>query len=180
MAVTDLLTNIYPNAQSPKAVVREHSEITLYKTKKNYRIIDVELGLQALVEGVEIGGSDNEKGYGGFSVRMKMPEDILFTAQEGVIEPVNLAMEAGKWVNVSGSLAKDGRSAGIVMIQSKDNPSPNDKWILRKRTSMQNPVWPGQHRVALSQEQPTVLKYRLVVYKGDLSSKKIEKIAKKF
>ncbi len=179
-AATDLLTNIYPNSSSPKAVVREHSVITIYKTKKNYRIIDVELGLQALVEGVEIGGSDNEKGYGGFSVRMKMPEDILFTAKEGVIEPVNLAMEAGKWVDVSGSLAVDGGNAGIVMIQSKDNPLPNDKWILRKRTSMQNPVWPGQHRIALSQDGSTVLKYRLIVYKGDLSAKKIEKIAKNF
>ena len=42
------------------------------------RIIDISISLTAMQEGVRIGGSENVKGYGGFSVRMAA-ERILKT-----------------------------------------------------------------------------------------------------
>ncbi|MBW3545710.1 MAG: PmoA family protein, partial [Bacteroidetes bacterium] len=57
----------------------EKTRISIHPTVKNYRIIDFEISLLALVPELKIGGSDDEKGYGGFSVRMKTPEDISFT-----------------------------------------------------------------------------------------------------
>ena len=45
-------------------------------------------------------------------------------------------------------------------------PNFPQPWILRRKTSMQNPVYPGPHPVALPREDPLVLRYRLVLHRG--------------
>jgi hypothetical protein len=42
---------------------------------------------------------------------------------------------------------------------------------------MQNAAWPGNTLLTLSTKEPLVLKYSLLVYSGNLSAKKIMKIA---
>lgn len=157
-----------------KAFLKEKAKITVHAKKKNYRVIDFEISLLALEPNLKIGGSDDKKGYGGFSVRMKMPGDILFTSVDGEVTPTVGPVSAGAWMDVSGSLAADGGEAGIVMMCHSDNPMFPEPWILRKKGSMQNPAYPGRTPVLISDKKATVLKYRLVVYKGKLVKKKIE------
>jgi hypothetical protein len=154
--------------------LREDVVITVFRRQNNYRIVDFEISLTALESNLKIGGSEDHKGYGGFSVRMKMPKDIQFVSTEGVVKPEIGQIEAGPWMDISASLAKDGDKAGIIIINHPDNPMYPEKWILRKSGSMQNPVYPGREPVAVSMSQPTILKYRLVVYKGDLGKQTIE------
>lgn len=156
-----------------KTFLKERSKITVHAKKKNYRFIDFEISLLALEPNLKIGGSDDKKGYGGFSVRMKMPGDILFSSEEGEVTPTVGPLNAGAWIDVSGSLAADGGNAGIVMMCHPDNPMFPEPWILRKKGSMQNPAYPGKTPVHISDKKATVLKYRLVVYTGKLSGKKI-------
>ncbi|MGD1890856.1 MAG: DUF6807 family protein, partial [Cyclobacteriaceae bacterium] len=54
-----------------------------------------------------------------------------------------------------------------------DNPPPQDQWILRTKNSMQNPVYPGRETVLISDKEPTVLHYRLIIYDGELSREEI-------
>ncbi len=85
------------------------------------------------------------------------------------------ALTAGPWMNISGALAADGGKAGIVMInRSGDTTSP---WILRNENSMQNVVYPGRHPVSVSDQKPTVLRYSLVVYQGELSPQTIDSLS---
>jgi hypothetical protein len=63
--------------------VEEYALITIHPRTANYRRIDFEISLLALTDHVEIGGSDDEKGYGGFSVRMKLPEDVGLKDETG-------------------------------------------------------------------------------------------------
>ena len=153
--------------------LEENARFIVYAKTDNFRVIDFEISLLALEPDLKIGGSDDAKGYGGFSVRMKMPEDIKFTSNNGEVTPTVGPVNAGPWMDVSGSLAKDGGNAGIVMMCHPDNPMFPEKWILRKKGSMQNPAYPGRQPVLISNKKATNLKYRLVVYKGKLSTKVI-------
>lgn len=159
-----------------KSFLEENIKVIVHAKSNNYRVIDFEISLLALEPDLKIGGSDDKKGYGGFSVRMKMPEDIKFNSSIGEVTPLVEAVSAGPWIDVSGSLAKDGGNAGIVIICHPDNPMFPEQWILRKKGSMQNPAWPGREPVLISDKTETVLKYRLVVYKGELTSKEINGI----
>ncbi|MEQ9437792.1 MAG: PmoA family protein [Cyclobacteriaceae bacterium] len=161
-------------AQEP--FLSEETKVTVHPKTPDYRVIDFEISLLALVPDLKIGGSEDVKGYSGFSVRMKLPEDIEFTSTQGKVTPTTEAVEAGPWINMSGSLAADGGHAGIVIMNHPQNPPPENQWILRNSASMQNPVYPGRHPVPVSDKTPTVLRYRLLVYQGALSEEKLNQI----
>jgi hypothetical protein len=111
---------------------------------------------------------------------MKMPDDLKFTSSHGKVEPQTLQLDAGSWMDISGSLNNAGQKEGIVIICHPDNPMYPEKWILRKSGSMQNPVYPGRAPVAVSMDTPTVLKYRLVTYAGDLGMPSLKKIVENY
>ena len=54
-----------------REVVEERTVIRVHRATEGARKIDFEIGLRALVSEVRIGGSEDEKGYGGFSVRVR-------------------------------------------------------------------------------------------------------------
>ncbi len=157
-----------------KPIAEEHLTITTLAKKDNYRIVDFEIAIRAMENDVKIGGSKDPKGYGGFSVRMKLPADVSFMSAGGVVEPQINQVEAGPWMNISGSLLPGGGKAGVVIINHKDNPMFPEKWILRKARSMQNPAFPGGELFPLSDSVPLILKYRLVVYSATLDNQVIE------
>ncbi len=162
-----------------KPFVEEKVVITVAQPEENYSIVDFTISLLALEKNVKIGGSDNEKGYGGFSVRMKMPEDIKFASVEGEVTPQVTAVKAGPWMNISGSLANSGKG-GVVIMCHPDNPGYPEPWILRKKGSMQNPAWPGREPALIPADKPVELKYRLVVYVGEISKININEMFNKY
>ncbi|MGB3586482.1 MAG: DUF6807 family protein, partial [Tunicatimonas sp.] len=151
----------------------EETSIKIYPATEDYRVLDFEISLLSLVPDLKIGGSEDAKGYGGFSVRLKLPDDIQFSSTNGEVTAQTEAVEAGPWMNVSGSLATDGGKAGIVIVTHSDNPPPQNAWILRTQNSMQNPVYPGREPVLISEQEPTVLQYRLIVYQNDVPNKAV-------
>ncbi|HEX7583221.1 MAG TPA: DUF6807 family protein, partial [Prolixibacteraceae bacterium] len=76
-----------------EAYLKEKTIITMHPKTGNYRRIDFEIQLKALIDYLSIGGSDDEKEYSGFSVRLKLPPDVKFTGGNGLVEPVNTAVE---------------------------------------------------------------------------------------
>jgi hypothetical protein len=151
----DTLGNMIP-------VVEETVRITVHPTENDQRKIDFEIRLLALESGVEIGGSDDEKGYGGFSPRIKLPAKPIFNTHKGSVDPQVTAVDAGTWVEVVGDGIR------VKMIAAPDNPAPVGAtaptlWILRAQRSMQNAVYPGRNCVPVRTEVPTVLKYQLVI-----------------
>lgn len=162
-----------------KPFVRETTFIKVHRGQKFYRIIDFEIRLAALEKGVAIGGSDNEKGYGGFCLRMPMPDDLRFISNTGEIIPQTMQVKAGPWMDIVGSIGKFHGKAGILIIVHKDNPPPVDKWILRRKGSMQNPVFPGRALYHLSKDD-IVLRYRLVVHEGGLNVEQINDLFKSY
>lgn len=155
-------------------VVRENAKITVRPKQDRYRLVDFEISLLALVEDVKIGGSEDVKGYGGFSPRIVLHDAQRFAAADGDIEPVKTAINAGCWINITD------QQRGLAILSSKNNPPPNDLWILRGKRSMQNAVYPGRDPVPLSKVKPTALNYRLVIHRGDLTPEEITKLQEAF
>jgi hypothetical protein len=133
-----------------------------------------------LTDRLSIGGSDDEKGYSGFSIRLKLPEDVTFTGETGRVEPQNIAIDGGNLMNISGSFLNGGKPGGVVFWSDPSNPAPATNWILRKSASMQNLAFPGRKPVAIPFDQPLILKYSLIVYQGEMSDKQIKKTVKSF
>ena len=156
------------------AVVREATEITVHPAQQDYRLVDFAVSLIALVDDVKIGGSEDVKGYGGFSPRIKLNPQQCFESADGIVEPVKTAIQAGSWINIADD------TTGIAILSRITNPKPNDRWILRRKNSMQNAVFPGRQPVAVSKAKPTVLNYRLVIHSGDLLPTQIKKLQEEF
>jgi len=161
-----------------EAYLKEETKITMYPKAGNYRRIDFEIQLKALTDHLSIGGLADEKGYGGFSVRLKLTSDVNFTGENGLVEPTNTAIEAGNTMKIDGSFLKNGKKGGVVIWSNPQNPAPSTNWILRKAASMQNAVFPGRQPVAIPFSEPLVLKYSLLVFAGDMSMKQIKKAVK--
>ncbi len=171
--------NVTGKKGKKKPFVRETTFIKIYREQKYFRVIDFEIRLAALEKGVAIGGSDNEKGYGGFCIRMPMPDDLRFISSTGEVIPQTLQVKAGPWMEIIGSLGKFGKKAGILIMVHKDNPPPIDRWILRRKGSMQNPVFPGRDLYHLNKND-LVLRYRLVLHEGSMHVDQINGFYKNF
>jgi len=146
--------------------VEEKSVITVYPAEPGSRKIDFEISLLALYENISIGGSEDEKGYGGFSPRFFLPEDVSFLGIAGTVTPEVTAVPAGPVIDINGTFGEKS-SSGIAVIQHPSNPGFPQKWILRNNNSMQNPVYPGRSPVGISSSLQTTLRYRLVLHGPD-------------
>jgi len=155
-----------PAYQSGKPYIEENTQITVDPITKGMRKIDFKISLLALVPGVKIGGSDDEKGYGGFSLRIKMPDGLLFTSKNGQIIPQNLQITAGSWMDFSASYGKKGEISGITLTGYPGLPNFSQQWILRQVHSMQNIVFPGREPVELSMNDPLILNYSLIIHRN--------------
>lgn len=163
----------------PLHLVRATVAIHVWPTDGETRWLDFDLRLRALVDNVSIGGSDDVKGYGGFSPRVRLSDDVQFFGQTGPVTPEpKSAVDAGAWVNLTRTL--DGKKKGIAMMVHPSHPEFPLRWILRPQRSMQNAQWPGREPVALSTEADTRLRYRLVLHDGQLDHEQLEAIWRDF
>lgn len=144
--------------------MRENTIITVHRQKENNRTIDFEITLNPLIDSLQIGGSNDEKGYGGFCIRMKMPDDLTFTSEKGAIEPQNLQVSAGSWMDFTADFTGNRHKTGIILVSHSSNPGPGT-WILRQTGSMQNAVFPGREKISI--DGPLTLRYRIIIYEGD-------------
>jgi len=151
-----------------KPFIEEETSIIVHSKETNLRKIDFEIVLKPLVQGIQIGGSDDEKGYGGFCVRIKMPEDLIFMSETGQVTPQNLQIVAGSWMDFSASFDNGDEKSGLALLCHQSTPNYPAPWILRQEASMQNVVFPGRERVKL--DKTVVLRYRVIIHNGDAGS----------
>jgi len=162
--------------QNNKPFIEEHTTITVQKSTPKFRLIDFEIRLNPLVSGVFIGGSEDEKGYGGFSARIKLPDDLIFTSEMGPVTPQFLQIEAGQWMDFSASFNETKGVNGLTILCHPSTPNYVAPWILRQQKSMQNIVFPGREKVRLAVDSTIVLRYRMIVHKGRANEIDIPKL----
>ncbi len=165
---------------NPKPFVEEQTTVLVHPAAGRHRLIDVTISLRAFEGDVRIGGAENEKEYGGFSARIRLPEDMRFIGTDGVVTPITTPVEAGPWLNFTGSLGTASQPAGICILTHPTLPNYPSPWILRASNSMQNAVFPGREPVALPMSEPLVLRYRMVIHDGTLTSEDLDDLQKQF
>lgn len=163
-----------PIFQNNKPFLEEKTLITIHKQKDSLRIIDFRIELKALVDELKLGGSNDEKGYGGFSLRIKMPDDLRFTAENGNIVPQTLQVNAGPWMDFSASFGTNEKISGIALLCHPSTPNYPQPWIIRQKGSMQNIVFPGRNAIEIPVNKPVVLQYRLILHNGRAVKSDIE------
>ena len=163
-----------------KAFVKESTMIRVHRAEQDIRKVDFEISLLALEDNLRLGGSEDEKGYGGFTTRIPLPDSLAFIGADGPVEPQNLSVEGGPWMDFSGPLGLDGKISGIAILCHKSLPGYPQRWILRRKGSAQNPVFPGREPVPLSREKPLVLRYRLIIHRGDVHHVDLDKLAAEY
>jgi len=158
-----------------KGFVEEVTTICAHPREGNFRKIDFTIQLTALEDDVRIGGSEDVKGYSGFSARIQLPKDIRFLGHDGPVSPQETAVDAGPWLDFSGSYgAKPG--SGLAILMHPSVPSFPQPWVLRAARSMQNPAYPGRHAVRLPTDEPLTFRYRLIVHKGELTRDRLDQL----
>lgn len=101
----------------------------------------------------------------------------MFQSDAGILVPEKQAIRAGTWLNITRE------KFGLAILVHHQNPSVTEQhasWILRRARSMQNAVYPGREPVSLSRTNPTVLRYRLVIHDGSISTQTIKDLQKDF
>ena len=156
--------------------IKEKTTITARRVKDNMRRIDFQIELLAIENDVRLGGSEDAKGYGGFTTRIRLPEGLAFTCRSGPVKPTTLSVEAGPWLDFSGNFGKTGKTSGLAILCHKSSPGYPQPWILRRNRSAQNPVYPGQEAVPISRTNPLVLRYRLIIHRGDANNLELDKL----
>jgi hypothetical protein len=158
-----------------EAFLAETVTIRAGRIVNDSRAIDFRIALQALVEAeVKIGGAENDKGYGGFSTRIVMPPDLTMTGPKGPVTPKRTPVVAGEWLNFTGKFGQTKSSIAVLVHPS--NPGYPQPWILRKKNSCQNPVYPGRHAVTVPRDKPLVMRFRLLLHKGSDLAKQHAKL----
>ena len=157
-----------------KPMVEETTTIRVFTRKPHYRLVDFEIRMKGLLDEVRMSGSHDDKGYGGFSVRMHRPKDMIFTGEIGKVEPNRLPVEGGAWMDMSGTLTEKGKS-GITILCHPSLPTFPQKWLLRMG-AQQNPQWPGATPFLLPKGKDVVLRYRLIIHNNALMPEDIPAI----
>lgn len=143
-------------------VATETTTVRVQPLKKGARRIDFATVITPTVEGLSLGGSDDAKGYGGFSMRLIAPDRLVFGSQgKGVVPQVG-PVTAGTSMGFAWP-SQPGLSPWAVGLSCKVDGKPITQWILRKELSMQNCVWPGRAPVALVKGRPLKLETAVVV-----------------
>lgn len=161
-------------------IMRENTVIRVHGLTTTYRLVDFDIHLVPLVDSLALGGADDVKGYGGFSMRWKLPGDIKFFSGEKEVVAKETAVASGPWMDFTGSFGKSKTNySGITAFSHSPFPGPFQNWILRTEKSMQNIPFPGSKPKLLPQEG-WHLKYRLVIHSGLIGNKKLDQLYQEY
>jgi hypothetical protein len=163
-----------------KPFIDERTLITVHRLEDGIRKIDFDVTLNPMVNGLRIGGSADQKGYGGFCVRMRLPDSLTFTSENGPVTPQELQIKAGPWMDFSGKFGTGPEISGITILCNPGMPDYPEPWILRQKGSMQNVVFPGGDRIDVTAKKPLNLQYRLIIHNGNSSSLNIPKLQEEY
>lgn len=157
-----------------KPIVKEVTTIRASSETGNARAIDFEISLLAMEKDVRIGGSEDAKGYGGFSPRIRLPDGLVFLAKYGEVTPQRLSVDPSPWMDMTGRFSDGDDLSGVTIIGHPSLPGFPQRWILRQKRSMQNPVFPGNESVRLPTDKPLVLRYRMVLHRDRVTAEQID------
>ncbi|MCA9146616.1 MAG: PmoA family protein [Planctomycetaceae bacterium] len=153
-----------------KDIVAERTQIRVHREVGDIQYVDFTIQLTPLMADVKVGGSEDVKGYSGFTVRVKPPADMVIRDASGILED-DAIQSASPWADVSGSFG-EGKTSGVAILSHPSLTQFPPRWVLR-HYGMQNVAYPGREPIALSADEPLVIRHRLVLHRGDAQAARV-------
>ncbi|WP_297508292.1 DUF6807 family protein [uncultured Caulobacter sp.] len=143
-------------------VATETTKITLRPLKAGARRVEFDTTITARVDALGLGGSEDDRGFGGFSIRLVDPEHLTFASGGKTIVPNGGAIQAGPSMGFAWS-GGDASPAWTIGLACKANDQAITRWMLYTDRSMQNCVFPGRAPLVLKKGQALHLQETLVI-----------------
>lgn len=143
-------------------VARETTKVRVFPLKDGSRRINFDTVITSRAETLGLGGSDDAKGYGGFSLRLVRPERLSFASAGKTVTPADTAVAAGPSMGFAWP-AEPGLPAWTLGLTCKVNDQPITNWILRKSLSMQNCAFPGRTPHLIRKDESLRLHQTLII-----------------
>jgi hypothetical protein len=141
-------------------VLRETIALVVNPASGNQQRIGFTLTFEALGGPIELAGSpDDEKGYGGFSVRFAPRTDTVIRPDKGV-EARDTDMVPHPWAELLANYG--GKAARLRIDQDQSNPGHPAGWCLRNYGFL-GVNYPGLRPLRLDPGKPVKLRYEVTV-----------------
>lgn len=150
-------------------VATETTKVTVRPLKAGARRVEFDTTITSRIDALGLGGSEDDRGFGGFSIRLVDPEHLAFSSGGQTITPNGGAIAAGPSM---GFAWRDGADspAWTVGLACKANGQAITRWMLYNDRSMQNCVFPGRAPLVLKKGEALRLQETVVI--RPLSAKK--------
>lgn len=142
-------------------VARETTRIAVRPLKAGARRVEFDTTITARIDALGLGGSEDDRGFGGFSVRLVDPERLTFASGGKTIVPNGAAVAAGATMGFAWT--GEGAPAWAVGLACKANGQAVTRWMLYNDRSMQNCVFPGRAPVVIRKGEALHLQETLVI-----------------
>lgn len=139
---------IVPVEAAPTAVIEESSSIRTFPVTGAARRIDLDVRLTALRPGVALAGTDDDKGYGGLSFRLRDAPALTLLSGGRELQATVARMATGPTVDFAWRDGSPLQRVGVAIACRVDD-RPWTEWVLRQEPSMQNCAFPGRSPVAV-------------------------------
>jgi hypothetical protein len=151
-----------PVAGVERAVIEEYSTIRAYPAVDGRRRLEIAVRLRALLDGVQLAGTDDDKGYGGLSFRFANATAVQLESAGHPIQATLAGMAAGDTVTFRWpTLAAPWPDS--IQVSCQVDGKPWTHWVLRQEPSMQNCAFPGRTPVKVPTERPLTLSATLEI-----------------
>jgi hypothetical protein len=153
--------NTWKFGEEETPITREMVLIRAFRQWRNQRVIDVEIRLQALTDGVSIGGRP-QAGYGGFALRAAPCTDRRIVCFRGP----NDELPRRAWIDYAGQFAGGQGISGVAIFEHVTNPDYPNPLHEYPQCNCVMPAYPDKREVPLAKDKALVLKHRLWVHPG--------------
>ena len=143
-------------------VARETTKVTVRPLKAGTRRVEFDTTIASRIDALGLGGSEDDRGFGGFSIRLVDPEHLTFSSGGKTIVPNGAALEAGASMGFAWSGGTNS-PAWSVGLACKANGQAVKRWMLYNDRSMQNCVFPGRAPLVLRKDQTLRLQQTVVI-----------------
>jgi hypothetical protein len=143
-------------------LLRESVRIRVHPRHDGERRVEYDIGLLALRDGVALAGTDDDKEYGGWSIRFARSADLEFASGGRRLVAAVGPIETSGPVAFRWRAAPAGWPAEVEVSCEVDGRTWN-RWVLRREASMQNCAFPGRRPHALAVDRPLRLRVVLTI-----------------
>ncbi len=140
----------------------EITVVRIYPLKKGARRVEFDTTITSKVDGLQLGGNDDERGFGGFALRLTGASGLSFASNGRPVNPAFGSISAGSSMGFAWP-GQSGLDRWGVGLACKVDDRPLQQWMLRREASVQNCIFPGRTPVVLSKGRALHLQATIVI-----------------